>query len=257
MAAPANSSEKGLSLKLVTYNIWGLPFWMTGERTGRYQQIARELERLDPDFILLQEAWTAKVPDIGARQRPMGHRPGGRAAHVLPAERLGDSIQVPDHWRGVLSLFSRGVPGPVREQRRAQSDRPIAGEAGAQCLERPSAGGQHSPEVRRSQVRELVSRVQAAEDGQIADLVGGDFNCTPESPLCRELANSLGPSVQQLGGTDPFVTWDGLSAKPGAGQTIDYIFIRERAPCQERASRPARGIHGGEHETAAFGSSRH
>ena len=88
------------------------------------------------------------------------------------------------------------------------------------------------PEIRQSQVRELVARVQAATDGQIADLVGGDFNCTPESPLCRELANSLGPSVQQLGGTAPFVTWDRLSAKPGAGQTIDYIFIRESTTCQ-------------------------
>jgi endonuclease/exonuclease/phosphatase family metal-dependent hydrolase len=90
-----------------------------------------------------------------------------------------------------------------------------------------------SPEIRRSQVRELVSWVRAAEDNQIADLVGGDFNFTPESPLCRELANSLGPSVQQLGGGDPFVTWDGLSAKRGAGRTIDHIFIRERTPYQD------------------------
>jgi hypothetical protein len=37
--------------------------------------------------------------------------------------------------------------------------------------------------------------------------------------------------VQQLGG-DPFVTWDGLSAKPGAGQTLDYIFVRHRAGLQ-------------------------
>jgi len=82
------------------------------------------------------------------------------------------------------------------------------------------------------------SSVRAAtEDGQIADLVGGDFNCTPESPLCRELANSLGPSVQQLSDADSFVTWDGLSAKPGAGRTIDYIFIRERTPCQNLQAR--------------------
>ena len=66
----------------------------------------------------------------------------------------------------------------------------------------------------------------------MADLVGGDFNCTPESPVCRELVNALGPPVQKLNGAEPFVTWDGLSAKPGAGQAIDYIFIRERAKSQ-------------------------
>jgi endonuclease/exonuclease/phosphatase family metal-dependent hydrolase len=83
-----------------------------------------------------------------------------------------------------------------------------------------------SPEVRLSQIKELVSRVQAAKDGQVADLVGGDFNCTPKSSLFCELTNSLGPSVQQLGGGEAFVTWDGLSEKPGSGETLDYIFIR-------------------------------
>jgi endonuclease/exonuclease/phosphatase family metal-dependent hydrolase len=89
------------------------------------------------------------------------------------------------------------------------------------------------PEVRLSQIRQLVARVQAAEDGQIADLVGGDFNCTPESSLYGELVRSLGPSVQQLGGSEPFVTWDGLSAKPGSGQTLDYIFVRRRRELQQ------------------------
>jgi hypothetical protein len=50
--------------------------------------------------------------------------------------------------------------------------------------------------------------------------------------LYRELANSLGPSVHQLGSANPFVTWDGLSARPRAGQTIDYVFIRPRTTCK-------------------------
>src|SRR5262249_2429312 len=59
-ARPVDPGD-GCNLKLVTYNIWGLPSWMTGARHGRYRQIARELERLDPDIILLQEAWTANA----------------------------------------------------------------------------------------------------------------------------------------------------------------------------------------------------
>jgi endonuclease/exonuclease/phosphatase family metal-dependent hydrolase len=35
--------------------------------------------------------------------------------------------------------------------------------------------------IRSRQVAELVGWVQASQDGQIADLVAGDFNCTPES----------------------------------------------------------------------------
>jgi hypothetical protein len=34
--------------------------------------------------------------------------------------------------------------------------------------------------------------------------------------------------VSQLSGTKPFVTWSRLSAKPGTGQTLDYVFVRGR-----------------------------
>src|SRR5580765_1293527 len=44
-------------LKIVTFNIWGLPSWITGARSGRYEEIARELDRLDADIVLLQEVW--------------------------------------------------------------------------------------------------------------------------------------------------------------------------------------------------------
>ena len=244
-AAPANCSDKDLRLKLVTYNIWGLPAWMTGERTGRYRQIAHELERLDPDIILLQEAWTAKArksaPDNG--RWAIGR---GAGQHTFFQQN------------GLVTLSKCPIIGGefYPFTRSAFPDRFV--NKGALKVTIQLAGGKalniwnvhlqegSSPEIRRSQVRELVLRVQAAEDGQIADLVGGDFNCTPDSPLYRELANSLGPSVQQLGDADPFVTWDGLSAKPGAGRTIDYIFIRERTPCEN--------LHAGQHRVFAAAS---
>jgi endonuclease/exonuclease/phosphatase family metal-dependent hydrolase len=238
MAAPASCSYKGLSLKLVTYNIWGLPSWMTGARPGRYPRIARELERLDPDVILLQEAWTAKArkaaPDNGrwALARAAGQHTFFQQNGLVTLSKcpiVGGEFYpfsrsaFPDRFvnKGVLKVTIQLAKGQVLNVWNVH-------------LQEGS-----SPEIRRSQVCELVSWVQAAEDGQIADLVGGDFNCTPESPLCRELANALGPTVQQLGGTDAFVTWDGLSAKRSAGRTIDYIFIRDRTPCQD--------VQGGQH----------
>jgi len=93
-------------------------------------------------------------------------------------------------------------------------------------------------QIRHSQIDELIARVNEAEDGQIADLVGGDFNCTPDSVFLRELETALGLSVQKLGGIEPFVTWDGLSSKPGSGQTLDYIFLRSRVPVEKMDAVP-------------------
>ena len=88
-------------------------------------------------------------------------------------------------------------------------------------------------DLRQSQIRELVSHVEAAQDGQIADLVGGDFNCPPDCPLYRELAKEFGPDLQELTGAPPFITWDGMSKKPGTGQTLDHIFVHPRTVLQE------------------------
>jgi hypothetical protein len=59
--------------------------------------------------------------------------------------------------------------------------------------------------------------------------------------IACELVSALGPSLQQQGGAAPFVTWDGLSAEAGAGQTLDYIFIRPRmtAPTLQTVPRAA------------------
>ncbi len=235
--APASNAEGGFKLKLVTYNIWGLPSWMTGARSGRYPQIARELERLDPDLILLQEAWTAKarrsVPASGrwsiaraARQHTFFQQSGLVTLSKFPI--LGGQFYpftraaYPDRFvnKGALKVTVRLPDGRVLNVWNVHLQ----------------DGG--SPALRLSQVRELAARVRAADDGQLADLVGGDFNCTPESALCHELVRSLGPTVQQLGGAEPFVTWDGLSAKPGAGETLDHIFVHGQEALQNPQTAP-------------------
>ncbi len=233
-AVPActSRSDTGLHLKLVTYNIWGLPSWMTGARPDRYPQIARELERLDPDFILLQEAWTAKARKAAPAS--------GRWAIARAAGQHTFFQQ-----SGLVTLSKCPIIGGefYPFSRAAYLDRFVNKGVlkvtvllpGGQVLNVWNAHLQQGrwTEVQQSQARQLVEWVQAAEDGQIADLIGGDFNCTPESPLAQELARSLGPSVQQLNGSEPFVTWDGRGAKPGKAKTIDYVFIRERAIFQD------------------------
>lgn len=226
-AVSADGLKPQVSLRLVTYNIWGLPSWMSGAGRGRYPKIARELQRLDPDLILLQEAWTARAKRAAPAN---GHWSVARAA------RQHSFFQ----QCGLVTLSRFPIIGGqfYPFSRAAFPDRFVNKGVLKVTLELPDGsllnvwnvhlqdGG--SIGIRLSQVRELVSRVEAAEDGQVADLVGGDFNCKPGSLVYSELANSLGPSLQQLSGAAPFVTWDGLSAKPGAGQTLDHIFVRGR-----------------------------
>lgn len=222
-ASPHFNPQVGL--RVVTYNIWGLPSWMSGARRGRYPRIARELERLDPDFILLQEAWTARarkaVPMSGrwavayaAGQHSFFQQCGLVTLSKYPI--IGGQFYpfshtaFPDRFvnKGVLKIKVELADGRVLNIWNVHLQ----------------DGG--SPRVRLAQVRELIWRIKTAEDGQIADLVGGDFNCTPGSLEYSQLENALGPSLQQLSGAAHFLTWDGLSTKPGAGETLDYIFVR-------------------------------
>lgn len=234
---PETDPNKEATLKVVTYNIWGLPSWMTGARAGRYPKIAHELKRLDPDVVLLQEAWTAKsrksAPASGewSIARAAGQHTFFQQSGLVTLSRfpiIGGEFYpfsrsaFPDKFvnKGVLKVTVR-LPG---EQ--------VINVWNVHLQD----GG--TREIRASQIHELITRVQAAEDGQIADLVGGDFNVTPDSEFYGDLARSLGPSVQQLSGKNPFVTWDGLSAKSDAGETLDYIFIKKRSPFQRVQAAP-------------------
>jgi endonuclease/exonuclease/phosphatase family metal-dependent hydrolase len=223
--------DKDINLKLLTYNIWGLPSWMTGAPTGRYPRIARELQKLDPDIILLQEAWTENArksaPTNGnwSIARAAGQHAFFQQCGLLTLSKfpiLGGEFHpfsrasFPDRFvtKGVLKITLALRPGFVIDVWNVHLQ----------------DGG--PPQIEQSQVSELVSWVRGTDDHQIADIVGGDFNCTPKSGLYKELENALGPSVLRLGNNQPFVTWDGLSSKPGAGETFDHIFIHRRASIQ-------------------------
>jgi len=223
--------QDDFNLKVVTYNIWGLPSWMTGARTGRYPKIARELERLDADFILLQEAWTAEartaLPQDGhwAIAYPAAQHSFFQQSGLVTLSRfpiLGGQFYpftraaFPDSFvnKGVLKTTVQLPDGEVLNVWNVHLQ----------------DGG--AVRTRATQVHELLAHVESAQDGQIADLVAGDFNCTPDSPLYGELAGSLGVNLQQFAGAKPFVTWDRLSARPDAGQTLDYIFLRPRTRLQ-------------------------
>jgi len=106
-----------LTLKLLTFNIWGLPSWLTGARPGRYSQIAHELGLLDPDIILLQEAWTAKARKAAPCDGRWSNRARSQPTYLLPAKWTYDPESVPDYWRGFLPFFARGFPRQTGKKR--------------------------------------------------------------------------------------------------------------------------------------------
>ena len=229
--SPLKNTGGAQSLRLISYNIWGLPSWMTGATSGRYPRIARELERLDPDIILLQEAWTAKArksaPATGTwwAARAAGQHTFFQQSGLMTLSKF--PIIGGEFYPFSRAAFpDRLVTKGILKTTICLRDGSILNVWNVHLQE----GGPYA--IRQSQVQELVSHVQAAEDGQMADLVGGDFNCTPQSPLYSELQQALGRTVYELSGQKPFVTWNNLSPKPGAGQTLDYIFVREHQPFQ-------------------------
>jgi endonuclease/exonuclease/phosphatase family metal-dependent hydrolase len=188
---------------------------------------------MDADFVLLQEAWTAHtrtaIPSHGpwAIARPAAQHTFFQQSGLVTLSKfpiVGGQFYpfahaaFPDRFvnKGALKITVQ-LPGGAR--------------LNVWNVHLQDAG---AARTRAAQIRELVAHVKSARDGQIADLVAGDFNCTPDTPLYRELADSLGVDLQQLGGAKPFVTWDRLSVKPGAGQTLDYIFLRSCTTLQIR-----------------------
>lgn len=227
LAAPATNLDDEVNLTVLTYNVWGLPSWMNHAPKARYARIARDFERLHPDLVLLQEVWTksaaAVVPTNGgwlvarAPSASFFRRNGliilsrmqfsGREFHPFNSAAFPDSMV----RKGALKVTVQAAGG----QRLNIWDVHLQSDA---------------PRVRRRQIQQLAAWVRDADDGQTADLVGGDFNTTPDSPEFKLLSQELGQTAHELAHLPYSPTYDGLSTDPKMAQTIDYLFVRQRTP---------------------------
>jgi endonuclease/exonuclease/phosphatase family metal-dependent hydrolase len=229
--------HQGEELTLVTYNIWGLPPWINFASSKRYVRIARELKRLDADLVLLQEVWTKKaleaLPTNGdwsvAAARPgCFFRRNGLVVlskfHILSGEfRPFSAAALPD------ALVTKGalkITIELADKRRLN-------------VWNVHLQDGNSYRTRARQITELLGWIRGATNGQVADLVGGDFNCTPDSTMYGELSRALGPEVEELKGPKHFFTYDGLSANPLRAKTIDYVFIRRGPQVGELRASPS------------------
>jgi endonuclease/exonuclease/phosphatase family metal-dependent hydrolase len=220
-----------LQLELVTFNIWGLPSWATGASPERYARIASELEALNPDFIALQEVWTRRSREAVPHSKDWWIS--------APAKSQGFF-----RWTGLVTVSRYPVLGgkfyPFRAQRlpdklvsKGALKTTIALAPGVLVnLWNVHMQSGKCSKVRSRQIAELAAWVRQARDGQMADLVVGDFNSEPGSAEYAQLTLELGPGSLDIGQSKPFATYGGMPKDKGAWCSIDHMFIRLRQSAQ-------------------------
>lgn len=226
-ANPPTNLDGEVNLTILTFNVWGLPTWINHEPEARYARIAGDLERLHPDLVLLQEVWTKAAAAVAPTN-------GGWLVAQAPSANFL-------RRNGLLVLSRLPIIGGEFHPFRQAAFPDSMVRKGALKVTVRAPGGQRLnvwnvhlqsdvPRVRRRQIEQLAAWVRGADDGQTADLVGGDFNSTPDSPEFKLLSRELGQTAHELAHLQFSPTYDGLSPDPKMAQTIDYLFIRPRAP---------------------------
>ncbi len=225
-----------MNLTVLTFNVWGLPSWMNHAPKARYARIARDLERLRPDLVLLQEVWTKSAAAVAPTNA------GWLVAQARPANFF--------RRNGLMVLSRLPISGGEFHpfSKAAFPDSMVRKGALKVTVEAP--GGHRlnvwnvhlqsdAPQVRLLQIEQLAAWVRDADDGQTADVVGGDFNSTPDSPEFKLLSLELGQTVHEIAHLAFLPTYDGLSPDPKMAQTIDYLFIRPRTSIDKLQAAPA------------------
>jgi endonuclease/exonuclease/phosphatase family metal-dependent hydrolase len=222
-------SQAHSDLRLVTYNIWGLPAWINGADSARYASIAAELESHAPHFILLQEVWSTSAHEAipagnewstasNSNQKLLFHRSGLVSLSRFPIVDTAFHAFQAGAWPD--ALVNKGALKITVELSPA-----LRVNVWNVHLQAGSAA-----RVRSRQIVELADWVRRAEDGQAADLIAGDFNCTPDSERYAQLTKLLGVDSSQLGSQPHFVTYDGCRSATTEARTLDYVFVRMREP---------------------------
>lgn len=217
-----------LRLEVLTFNIHGLPRWLGGPPHRRFHQIARAIETQAPDIVLLQEAWT----------RP-SHRaaPAGADWHYAWSTRSRSLFA----QSGLVTVSRhRMVGGEFRPFRRAALLDSLVTKGALKVTLELSGGARvnvwnvhlqagAAGQIRVHQVAELIKWIHHAEDGQMLDVVGGDFNCTPTSAEYAALAAGLGTDVHRSADRPHRPTYPAADGDSLTGRTLDYVFWRARS----------------------------
>jgi endonuclease/exonuclease/phosphatase family metal-dependent hydrolase len=237
------SLEQPASLTVTTFNVWGLPSWVNWASGSRFRKIADTLPQIGSDVVLMQEVWTRHCFDELSQEALKTNRNWWTASARRRGTFLGQN--------GLLTLSRYPIiSASVRHFSSARLPDSLMHKGALKVT--IDAGGQRfniwnvhlqdgeSSQVRSQQIAELIKWIEQSDDGQTADIVGGDFNFTPGSKEFEQFASAIGPSVHELAGKAAEPTWDGLKLKGGTAQALDHIFIRTKQPANEIHARPRR-----------------
>ena len=242
VAGSEDQFERPTSVRVTTFNVWGLPSWLNGASSSRYARIARELNEIGSDVVLLQEVWTRRCFADLSEACDRLNRPWWAAAARHKGTFLGQN--------GLLTLSKYPIASAeVKYFSRAHLPDSLMNKGALKVTivvgpgKRINVWNVHlqdggSRELRSRQLLELIRWIDNSHDLQIADVVGGDFNFTPDSKEFRAFESAIGPDVHRLANDQPFPTWDGLKLSPELGQTLDHIFVRLKQRGNEVSARP-------------------
>jgi endonuclease/exonuclease/phosphatase (EEP) superfamily protein YafD len=207
--APTHATSATHRLRVMTINV----------RAGnaRYDDVRAEIERLDPDIVFLPEStdlWAAALAPLRARY---AYVIDGKSASVFSLFLFS---RLPLSDASIIRLpQSGGFPAVVARVCSEGADNDMA------CIR---LIGIHPPPpmtaalaAGRDATLNAVSTLVAGSDADRTILLG-DFNCTPWSPVFRDLVTATGlRSTAAGGGLTP--TW--FSRRLPLGLMIDHVLV--------------------------------
>lgn len=197
VVAPGARGESPLKLRVVTWNVWGVPA-ITTRLDERMAAIPDAIVGLEPDVVVLQELWTKEHADlVTKRLRERGFRDArwfetqGGATGLFVASKLPLGAhsfrpysigRIPNTLWHLDWLVEKGVAGVVV--------RTPLGEVGLQTthLQAQYRWDSYAPE-RLAQAAELVTANSKVPNG--ARILAGDFNGRSDE-LPRRAIRDLG-----------------------------------------------------------------
>jgi len=217
----------GTNLRLISYNVWGLPAWLNRTSPTRYARMADALEQQNQHIVLLQEVWSRRAREA---------IPAGSDWAVVSGPNTGCFFQ--RHGLVSLSRFKVLAAEFMPFRRASWPDSMVKkgalkitvdiGDSRILNVWNVHLQAGPAPRTRSAQIAQLIDWVERSDDDQVADVIAGDFNCTPGSAEYDQLRRRFGSDIQRQHPPFHFATYNGRSSKPGQARTLDFVFVRPR-----------------------------
>ncbi len=233
-----------MNLRLVTLNIWN----EEGD-PRRLDVIHRELRRLDPDVVALQEVvYTPERNQLDRLFRDMGyhctHQAQVMATVPLASDRYGgNAIATRGSHRILEVLYLRSPDAKDVPWCTLASLVSLPGEGDFLCIVATTSWRLEAEAVRERQVL-AITDLDARHRTDLPTIIAGDFNATPDASSIRYLTglHSIGGrsvhyhDAWAVAGDGPGYTWsidnpntrseiDKIVRQPNHRRRVDYVFV--------------------------------